>query len=107
MVKDNNTILHYAAKYGNDGLARAACKKGCPIDINQKTKPGDHTGLHLATMYRQINVMSILIEYGAKTEEADVNGNTPRDYATDRDSTSVFEDWEYMRNRKRKTSDSE
>ncbi|KAK4013908.1 hypothetical protein OUZ56_026460 [Daphnia magna] len=34
MVKDNNTVLHYAAKYGNDGLARAACKKGCPIDIN-------------------------------------------------------------------------
>ncbi|KAK4013335.1 hypothetical protein OUZ56_025569 [Daphnia magna] len=55
MVKHKSTVLHYAAKYGNDGLAWAACRKESHVDINKKTIPGNHTALHLATIYRQIN----------------------------------------------------
>ncbi|KAK4013539.1 hypothetical protein OUZ56_026093 [Daphnia magna] len=50
MAKDNSTVLHYAAKHGNDSLSEAAFKRKIHININQTTKPGNDTALHLATM---------------------------------------------------------
>ncbi|KAK4037693.1 hypothetical protein OUZ56_029724 [Daphnia magna] len=50
MAKDNSTLLHNAAKHGNNSLARAACERKIHININQKTKPENYTALHVATM---------------------------------------------------------
>ncbi|KAK4006335.1 hypothetical protein OUZ56_011489 [Daphnia magna] len=100
MAKDNSTVLHYAAKHGNNTLARAACERKIHININQTTKPGNYTALHLATMYRQDHI-------GAYPDITDVNGNTPRDYAFDEHRRNIFEDWNYIRGRKRKASDNE
>ncbi|KAK4006509.1 hypothetical protein OUZ56_011663 [Daphnia magna] len=107
MAKDNSTVLHYAAKHGNNSLARAACERKIHININQMTRPGNFTALHLATMYRQDHIVNILLEHGAYPDITDVNGNTPRDYAFDEQRRNIFEDWVYRRGRKRKTSDSE
>ncbi|KAK4007241.1 hypothetical protein OUZ56_012401 [Daphnia magna] len=79
MAKDNSTVLHYAAKHGNNTLARAACERKIRININQTTRPGNYTALHLATMYRQDHIVNILLEHGAYPDITDVNGNTPRD----------------------------
>ncbi|KZS10340.1 Uncharacterized protein APZ42_025216 [Daphnia magna] len=78
-------------------------QKNNNININQKTKPGNYTALHLATMYSQVNVIRILIEHGANTEITDVNGDTPRDYASDRQKRNVFEDWDYIKNPQEKS----
>ncbi|KAK4045271.1 hypothetical protein OUZ56_032809 [Daphnia magna] len=90
MAKDNSTVLHYAAKNGNNSLARAACERKIHININQTTRPGNYTALHLATMYSQDNIINILLEHGANTNITDVNGNTPRDYAFDGQRTNLF-----------------
>ncbi|KAK4006795.1 hypothetical protein OUZ56_011953 [Daphnia magna] len=50
--------------------------------------------------------MNILIKYGANTEEIDLNGKTPQDYATDSVRDSVFEYWKHRQNPKRKVPDS-
>ncbi|KAK4007171.1 hypothetical protein OUZ56_012333 [Daphnia magna] len=50
MAKDNSTVLHYAAKHGNNSLVRAACERKIHININQTTRPGNYTALHLATI---------------------------------------------------------
>ncbi|KAK4024539.1 hypothetical protein OUZ56_009961 [Daphnia magna] len=55
IAKDNSTVLHYAAKHGNNTLARAACERKIHININQTTKPGNYTALHLATMSTDID----------------------------------------------------
>ncbi|KAK4045620.1 hypothetical protein OUZ56_033307 [Daphnia magna] len=107
MAKDNSTVLHYAAKHGNNTLARAACERKIHININQTTKPGNYTALHLATMYRHDHIANILLEHGADPDITDVNGNTPRDYAFDEHRRNIFEDWNCIRSRKRKASDSE
>ncbi|KZR97502.1 Uncharacterized protein APZ42_007589 [Daphnia magna] len=107
MAKDNSTVLHYAAKHGNNSLARAACERKIHININQTTRPGNYTALRLATMYRQDRIVNILLEHGAYPNITDVNGNTPRDYAFDEQRRNIFEDWDYIRGRKRKASDSE
>ncbi|KAK4006794.1 hypothetical protein OUZ56_011952 [Daphnia magna] len=39
IAKDNSTVLHYAARYGNGGLVRAACEETHKINIDQKTIP--------------------------------------------------------------------
>ncbi|KZR96784.1 Uncharacterized protein APZ42_008679 [Daphnia magna] len=107
MAKNNSTVLHYAAKHGNNSLARAACGRKIHININQTTRPGNYTALHLATMYRQDHIVNILLEHGAYPDITDVNRNTPRDHAFDEQRRNIFEDWDYIRGRKRKTSDSE
>ncbi|KAK4024881.1 hypothetical protein OUZ56_010376 [Daphnia magna] len=107
MAKDNSTVLHYAAKHGNNTLARAACERKIHININQTTKPGNYTALHLATMYRQDLITNILLEHGADPDITDVNGNTPRDYAFDEHRRNIFEDWKCIRSRKRKASGNE
>ncbi|KZS04170.1 Uncharacterized protein APZ42_032947 [Daphnia magna] len=107
MAKYSSTVLHYAAKHGNDSLARAACERKIHININQTTRPGNYTALHLATMYSQVNILNILLEHGANTNITDVKGNTPPDYAFNRQRRNVFEDWDYIRSRKRKASNSE
>ncbi|KAK4006591.1 hypothetical protein OUZ56_011747 [Daphnia magna] len=107
LAKDNSTILHYAAKHGNNTLARAACERKIHININQTTKPGNYTALHLATMYRQDLITNILLEHGADPDITDVNGNTPRDYAFDEHRRNIFEDWKCIRSRKRKASGNE
>ncbi|KAK4037729.1 hypothetical protein OUZ56_029758 [Daphnia magna] len=84
MAKDNSTILHYAAKHGNNTLVRAACERKIHINIYQTTRPGNYTALHLATMYRQDHIVNILFENGAYPNITDVNGNTPRDNAFDK-----------------------
>lgn len=107
MAKDNSTVLHYAAKHGNNTLARAACERKIHININQTTKPGNYTALHLATMYRQDLITNILLEHGADPDITDVNGNTPRDYAFDEHRRNIFEDWKRIRSRERKASGNE
>ncbi|KAK4030854.1 hypothetical protein OUZ56_024241 [Daphnia magna] len=107
MAKDNSTVLHFAAKHGNNSLARAACERKIHININQTTRPGNYTALHRATMYRQDHIVNILLEHGANTNITDVNENTPRDYAFDEQRRNVFENWDYIRSHKRKASDSE
>ncbi|KZS08245.1 Uncharacterized protein APZ42_027843 [Daphnia magna] len=61
MAKDGSTVLNYAAKHGNDSLARAACERKIHININQTTRQGNYTALHLATMYGQDNIINILL----------------------------------------------
>ncbi|KAK4045307.1 hypothetical protein OUZ56_032845 [Daphnia magna] len=78
MAKDNSTVLHYAAKHGNNSLARAVCERKIHININQTTRPGNYTALHLATMYRQDHIVNILLEHGVYPNITYVNGNTPR-----------------------------
>ncbi|KZS03651.1 Uncharacterized protein APZ42_033581 [Daphnia magna] len=107
MAKDNSTVLHYTAKHGNNSLARAACERKIHINTNQTTRPGNYTALHLATMYRQNHIVNILLEHGAYPNITDVNGNIPRDYAFYEQKRNIFEDWDYISGRKRKTSDSE
>ncbi|KAK4028574.1 hypothetical protein OUZ56_021579 [Daphnia magna] len=107
IAKDNSTVLHYAAKHGNNSLARAACERKIHININQTTRPGNYMALHLATMYRQDHIVNILLEHGAYPNITDVNGNNPQDYAFDEQRRNIFEDWDYIRGHKRKTSGSE
>lgn len=107
MAKDSSTVLHYATKYGNNSLARAACERKIHININQTTRPGNYTALHLASMYSQDNIIHFLLEHGANTNITDVNGNTPRDNAFDGQRRNVFEDWDFIRSRQRKASNSE
>ncbi|KAK4045289.1 hypothetical protein OUZ56_032827 [Daphnia magna] len=54
MAKANSTILYYAAKHGNNSLARAACERKIHINTSQTTRPGNYTALHLATMVIQL-----------------------------------------------------
>ncbi|KZS06172.1 Uncharacterized protein APZ42_030454 [Daphnia magna] len=107
IAKDNSTVLHYAAKHGNNSLARAACERKIHININQTTRPGNYMALHLATMYRQDHIVNILLEHGAYPNITDVNGNNPQDYVFDEQRRNIFEDWDYIRGHKRKTSGSE
>ncbi|KZS04151.1 Uncharacterized protein APZ42_032993 [Daphnia magna] len=83
ITKDNSTVLHYAARYGNGCLVRAACEEKSKIDIDQKTIPDNYTALHLAAIFHS-DVMNIFIRYGANTKEINSNGKTPQDCTTDK-----------------------
>ncbi|KAK4007025.1 hypothetical protein OUZ56_012180 [Daphnia magna] len=48
MVKDNSTVLHYAAKRENEDLDRATCEQKNEMDVNQG----------------QEGVMTVLLEHG-------------------------------------------
>lgn len=68
-MKDYSTVLHYAAKYGNEDLARAARETKSDIDINQRSQQENFKALHQAIMFRQEGVMAILLEHGAHREK--------------------------------------
>ncbi|KAI9557221.1 hypothetical protein GHT06_017041 [Daphnia sinensis] len=100
------TVLHYAARYGNKEIAKSACQEK-RIDINQRCTPGNYTALHMATIFRHTDIMSILIQHNAEMDERDIAGRTPQEYATDKNRREVFEYWDKNSNRKCKASDSE
>ncbi|KAI9551220.1 hypothetical protein GHT06_006135 [Daphnia sinensis] len=105
-AKDNSTVLHYAARYGNNEIVKLACQRK-DINVNERTTPGNYTALHLATIFRQTTAMDILVRHNANMGGRDMDGKTPRDYATDPSRKRIFEDGEERRSGKRRWSDSE
>ena len=57
-------LLYIAARNGHMGICEYLINKG--INVNEVQKTGS-TALHGAVYYGQINVVKILLNYGAKT----------------------------------------
>lgn len=66
---EGNTPLHVATRNGQEHCVKTLIyfteDRGCDLDINCTNNSGD-TALHFASKYGYINIVQLLIEYGAK-----------------------------------------
>lgn len=80
---EGNTVLHLAAKKGNEETVRLLCTyyAAANVSINEKNNAGQ-TPLHMAVFYGQTNAETILTSAGADKEIKDAQEKTAQDYRT-------------------------
>jgi len=72
---DNNTALHYAARYGHRRMCRLLLNQGA--EINKKTADRRMTPLHEAAGNGHESVVMFLVEKQAKPNAQNTEGDTP------------------------------
>ena len=72
---DGMTALHWAAKHGNDEMARVLLYAGAVTEAT--TRLGDNTPLHLAARNGRGTVVATLLEAGADASARTTTGVTP------------------------------
>lgn len=69
--------LHWAAETGNRDIIRNLSESSA--SVNSKTKNSGLTPLHLAAHFGNIEAVQILLQYGAKFDIVNRDGETPLD----------------------------
>jgi ankyrin repeat protein len=86
--KDNNTILHWAAKHGFPETISISLKKG--VDINSLNNKG-YTPLMMAALSHKINAIKLLISNCADVNKTGLkNGFTAIDFAIRYENLDIF-----------------
>ena len=77
---DGMTALHWAAEYGDEGMASMLIYAGA--NLEPQTRIGNYTPLHLASKSGSASVVRMLLEAGADASRATTNsGATPMHFA--------------------------
>ena len=76
---DGMTALHRAARTGN--LAMAELLIGAGVNLEAKTRLGEHTPLHVASASGRSGVVAVLVAAGANVNAPTTTGATPLHFA--------------------------
>jgi ankyrin repeat protein len=76
---DGMTALHRAARTGN--LAMAELLIGAGVNLEAKTRLGEHTPLHVASASGRSGVVAVLVAAGANVNARTTTGATPLHFA--------------------------
>ncbi|XP_045024060.1 uncharacterized protein LOC123469210, partial [Daphnia magna] len=73
---DEETVLHYAAKYNNKFVAEV-----CPAEfINRRSRTSKETALQIAVRHRHTDIIEILLRRGARDDNLNADGKYAQDY---------------------------
>ncbi|KAK4030788.1 hypothetical protein OUZ56_024127 [Daphnia magna] len=79
---DEETVLHYAAKYNNKFVAKV-----CPAEFNnRRSRTSKETALQIAVRYRHTDIIEILLRRGARDDNINTDGRYAQDYIDGEDS---------------------
>jgi len=84
------SVIHYAARYNNNALAKFACDPRQRIDINLVSLHEKRTALHLAVMDSRTEIVEILLQRGASDHQADIDGYSACDYIRNGTIEDIF-----------------
>jgi len=87
---NDESILHYAAKYNNLILAKRGCERGKKININMRSRHESRTALHIAVQMSHVGVTRLLLKHGARDEWEDHLGKYAKDYIRDEEVKLLF-----------------
>lgn len=79
-----------AAAAGLEAVTRALVENAKNLDINQTGTESGKTALHFAAMHKRKNVISQLIQMGAKQDIRDAQGKLASDYVEDERLKKLF-----------------
>lgn len=83
------TVLHWAAKHGNNKMVRKILDIGKNVDVNIKSHDG-YTPLHVAAIHSHESVLNLLVrQYGANCNIRDNSGKKAYQYLRKDLSTEV------------------
>eukprot|EP00833_Pecoramyces_ruminatium_P007190 jgi/Orpsp1_1/1181222/evm.model.c7180000076346.1 len=77
---DDETLLFYVCKYGNENLVKLLIENGTDININKENKYAE-TPIFYALLNGNENIVKYLIEQGADINKKNYNNETPIFYA--------------------------
>ena len=83
--RNNETILHYAARHDNPKIALYASDPVHRVKLHQRSTHELRTALHLAVKESRVEITRILLDHGARDEWRDCYGALARDYITNND----------------------
>lgn len=86
---DGFPALHIAVIRNYRGIVKQLLDAGCDIEVRNKSEDSgsmDQTALHCAAFWERDEIARELIERAANTDARDINGETPLDSATDKES---------------------
>ncbi len=87
---NDESILHYAARYNNLKLAKQGCERGKKININMRSRHESRTALHIAVQMSHVGVTRLLLQHGARDEWEDHLGKYAKDYIRDEEVKLLF-----------------
>lgn len=87
---NGETILHYAARYNNERVAKFACEGQNRIDLTQTSTHEQRTALHVAVLESRVEIVRILLTHGAVDDVADTTGHFAYEYITDGEIKDLF-----------------
>ena len=88
--RNNETILHYAARHDNPKIALYASDPVHRVKLHQRSTHELRTALHLAVKESRVEITRILLDHGARDEWRDCYGALARDYITNNDIRALF-----------------
>jgi hypothetical protein len=88
--RNNETILHYAARHDNPKIALYASDPIHRVKLHQRSTHELRTALHLAVKESRVEITRILLDHGARDEWRDCYGALARDYITNNDIRALF-----------------
>ncbi len=86
--KNGNTPLHYACIKQNYEIAKLLIING--IDINISNFINDFSALNYCVLYGNLNLLKLLIQYGANIDDQDYYGNTILHYSLIYNKYEIF-----------------
>jgi uncharacterized protein len=81
--------LFFAVKGGHLSTARALCEANC--DVNAKSKMDGATALHRASLEGHVDIIVLLVQYGADVNDPDIEGMRPVHWAVQAKKTKSVE----------------